>query len=176
MWRNWSLGKLYFQRSFPNTEVFVCCLCRHSAWACWKECERSVVLHVQLNQFSLIRLHFLPLKICWRTMHSKSEHERVRESNRERSAVYSIICLYPKPWRDYLRILYVGVWFLFFQAQQSNLVQVARSLGRAVPLSPQLIFTPTATVAAVQSESSTQSSGQQSASSQVQYYYLNSIG
>uniref|UniRef100_A0A4W5QRY3 Polyhomeotic homolog 2b (Drosophila) n=1 Tax=Hucho hucho TaxID=62062 RepID=A0A4W5QRY3_9TELE len=53
-------------------------------------------------------------------------------------------------------------------AQQSNLVQVARSLGRAVPLSPQLIFTPTATVAAVQSESSTQSSGQQSASSQVQ--------
>ncbi|KAM7005971.1 polyhomeotic-like protein 2b isoform 1-T1 [Tautogolabrus adspersus] len=41
-------------------------------------------------------------------------------------------------------------------AQQSNLVQVARSLGRAVPLSPQLIFTPTATVTAVQSESSTQ--------------------
>ncbi|XP_045884793.1 polyhomeotic-like protein 2b [Micropterus dolomieu] len=39
-------------------------------------------------------------------------------------------------------------------AQQSNLVQVARSLGRAVPLSPQLIFTPTATVTAVQSESS----------------------
>ncbi|KAJ8258261.1 hypothetical protein COCON_G00172730 [Conger conger] len=31
-------------------------------------------------------------------------------------------------------------------AQQSNLVQVARSLGRAVPLSPQLIFTPTGTV------------------------------
>ncbi|CDQ67296.1 unnamed protein product [Oncorhynchus mykiss] len=55
-----------------------------------------------------------------------------------------------------------------FQAQQSNLVQVARSLGRAVPLSPQLIFTPTATVTAVQSESSTQSSGQQSAPSQVQ--------
>lgn len=47
-----------------------------------------------------------------------------------------------------------------FQAQQSNLVQVARSLGRAVPLSPQLIFTPTATVAAVQSESSTQASSQ----------------
>ncbi|KAM8756900.1 polyhomeotic-like protein 2b [Acanthopagrus schlegelii] len=45
-------------------------------------------------------------------------------------------------------------------AQQSNLVQVARSLGRAVPLSPQLIFTPTATVTAVQSESSTQSSSQ----------------
>ncbi|XP_025059426.1 polyhomeotic-like protein 2 isoform X2 [Alligator sinensis] len=38
-------------------------------------------------------------------------------------------------------------------AQQSNLVQVARSLGRAVPLSPQLIFTPTATVATVQPES-----------------------
>ncbi|XP_054639521.1 polyhomeotic-like protein 2b isoform X2 [Dunckerocampus dactyliophorus] len=47
-----------------------------------------------------------------------------------------------------------------FQAQQSNLVQVARSLGRAVPLSPQLIFTPTATVTAVQSESSTQVSSQ----------------
>ncbi|KAJ7998668.1 hypothetical protein DPEC_G00207270 [Dallia pectoralis] len=47
-------------------------------------------------------------------------------------------------------------------AQQSSLVQVARSLGRAVPLSPQLIFTPTATVTAVQSESSTQSPGQQS--------------
>lgn len=47
-----------------------------------------------------------------------------------------------------------------FQAQQSNLVQVARSLGRAVPLSPQLIFTPTATVTAVQSESSTQASSQ----------------
>lgn len=49
---------------------------------------------------------------------------------------------------------------VLFQAQQSNLVQVARSLGRAVPLSPQLIFTPTATVTAVQSESSTQSSSQ----------------
>ncbi|CAL8382905.1 unnamed protein product [Boreogadus saida] len=34
---------------------------------------------------------------------------------------------------------------------------VARSLGRAVPLSSQLIFTPTATVTAVQSESSAQS-------------------
>ncbi|XP_049893786.1 polyhomeotic-like protein 2b isoform X2 [Epinephelus moara] len=45
-------------------------------------------------------------------------------------------------------------------AQQSNLVQVARSLGRAVPLSPQLIFTPTATVTAVQSESSTPASSQ----------------
>ncbi|XP_077459906.1 polyhomeotic-like protein 2b [Stigmatopora argus] len=43
-----------------------------------------------------------------------------------------------------------------FQAQQSNLVQVARSLGRAVPLSPQLIFTPTATVTAMQSDSSVQ--------------------
>lgn len=42
-----------------------------------------------------------------------------------------------------------------FQAQQSNLVQVARTLGRAVPLSPQLIFTPTATVAAVQPEGTT---------------------
>nr|XP_028596249.1 polyhomeotic-like protein 2 isoform X3 [Podarcis muralis]XP_028596250.1 polyhomeotic-like protein 2 isoform X3 [Podarcis muralis]XP_028596251.1 polyhomeotic-like protein 2 isoform X3 [Podarcis muralis]XP_028596252.1 polyhomeotic-like protein 2 isoform X3 [Podarcis muralis] len=40
-------------------------------------------------------------------------------------------------------------------AQQSNLVQVARSLGRALPLSPQLIFTPTATVAAVQPEGAT---------------------
>ncbi|XP_028302434.1 polyhomeotic-like protein 2b [Gouania willdenowi] len=45
-------------------------------------------------------------------------------------------------------------------AQQSNLVQVARSLGRAVPLSPQLIFTPAATVTAVQSESSSQTSSQ----------------
>uniref|UniRef100_A0A3P8WID4 Polyhomeotic homolog 2b (Drosophila) n=1 Tax=Cynoglossus semilaevis TaxID=244447 RepID=A0A3P8WID4_CYNSE len=45
-------------------------------------------------------------------------------------------------------------------AQQSNLVQVARSLGRAVPLSPQLIFTPTATVTAVQSENSSQASSQ----------------
>ncbi|XP_028262606.1 polyhomeotic-like protein 2b [Parambassis ranga] len=45
-------------------------------------------------------------------------------------------------------------------AQQSNLVQVARSLGRAVPLSPQLIFTPAATVTAVQSESSAQASSQ----------------
>uniref|UniRef100_A0A3P9PC88 Polyhomeotic homolog 2b (Drosophila) n=1 Tax=Poecilia reticulata TaxID=8081 RepID=A0A3P9PC88_POERE len=45
-------------------------------------------------------------------------------------------------------------------AQQSNLVQVARSLSRAVPLSPQLIFTPAATVTAVQSESATQASSQ----------------
>ncbi|KAI1890553.1 hypothetical protein AGOR_G00154870 [Albula goreensis] len=53
-------------------------------------------------------------------------------------------------------------------AQQSNLVQVARSLGRAVPLSPQLIFTPTATVTTVQPEASSQSAGQQSATAQVQ--------
>ncbi|XP_068598398.1 polyhomeotic-like protein 2b [Brachionichthys hirsutus] len=45
-------------------------------------------------------------------------------------------------------------------AQQSNLVQVARSLGRAVPLSPQIIFTPTAAVTAVQSDNSTQGSAQ----------------
>uniref|UniRef100_A0A3B3HCC5 Polyhomeotic homolog 2b (Drosophila) n=1 Tax=Oryzias latipes TaxID=8090 RepID=A0A3B3HCC5_ORYLA len=45
-------------------------------------------------------------------------------------------------------------------AQQSNLVQVARNLGRAVPLSPQLIFTPAATVTAVQSDSSAQASSQ----------------
>ncbi|XP_016006017.2 polyhomeotic-like protein 2 isoform X1 [Rousettus aegyptiacus] len=37
-------------------------------------------------------------------------------------------------------------------AQPGNLVQVARSLGGTVPLSPQLIFTPTATVATVQPE------------------------
>ncbi|XP_026096933.1 polyhomeotic-like protein 2 isoform X2 [Carassius auratus] len=42
-------------------------------------------------------------------------------------------------------------------AQQTNLVQVARSLGRAVPLSPQLIFTPTASVTAVQPETSASS-------------------
>ncbi|KAM3878548.1 polyhomeotic-like protein 2b [Diretmus argenteus] len=48
-------------------------------------------------------------------------------------------------------------------AQQNNLVQVARSLGRAVPLSPQLIFTPTATVTAVQSENPTQASSQNQA-------------
>ncbi|KAJ8360475.1 hypothetical protein SKAU_G00170000 [Synaphobranchus kaupii] len=52
-------------------------------------------------------------------------------------------------------------------AQQSNLVQVARSLGRAVPLSPQLIFTPTATVTTVQPEPTTPSAGQQSAIAQV---------
>lgn len=42
-------------------------------------------------------------------------------------------------------------------AQQSNLVQVARSLGRAVP---QLIFTPTATVTAVQSENTASTQNQ----------------
>ncbi|XP_077070745.1 polyhomeotic-like protein 2 isoform X2 [Siphateles boraxobius] len=45
-------------------------------------------------------------------------------------------------------------------AQQTNLVQVARSLGRAVPLSPQLIFTPTASVTAVQSINTPPISGQ----------------
>lgn len=54
-----------------------------------------------------------------------------------------------------------------FQAQQNSLVQVARSLGRAVPLSPQLILTPTATVAAVQPEASSQSVNLQSTSPQV---------
>ncbi|XP_056129463.1 polyhomeotic-like protein 2b [Lampris incognitus] len=57
-------------------------------------------------------------------------------------------------------------------AQQSNLVQVARSLGRAVPLSPQLIFTPTATVTAVQSENSNQATLQHTASSQNQVQNL----
>ncbi|XP_072308260.1 polyhomeotic-like protein 2b isoform X2 [Eucyclogobius newberryi] len=42
-------------------------------------------------------------------------------------------------------------------AQQNNLVQVARSLGRAVP---QLIFTPTATVTAVQSDSANSTQNQ----------------
>ncbi|XP_063071174.1 polyhomeotic-like protein 2b [Engraulis encrasicolus] len=46
-------------------------------------------------------------------------------------------------------------------AQQSNLVQVARSLGRAVPLSPQLIFTPTATVTALQTDAAAQSASAQ---------------
>ncbi|XP_056124111.1 polyhomeotic-like protein 2 isoform X2 [Rhinichthys klamathensis goyatoka] len=45
-------------------------------------------------------------------------------------------------------------------AQQTNLVQVARSLGRAVPLSPQLIFTPAASVTAVQSINTPPISGQ----------------
>ncbi|XP_076870327.1 polyhomeotic-like protein 2b isoform X1 [Brachyhypopomus gauderio] len=52
-------------------------------------------------------------------------------------------------------------------AQQSNLVHVARSLGRAVPLSSQLILAPTATVTALQSDTSANSSTQ-SASAQVQ--------
>ncbi|KTF85123.1 hypothetical protein cypCar_00016035 [Cyprinus carpio] len=52
-------------------------------------------------------------------------------------------------------------------AQQSNLVHVARSLGRAVPLSPQLILAPTATVTALQSDTNT-ANNTQSASAQVQ--------
>ncbi|XP_043098780.1 polyhomeotic-like protein 2b isoform X2 [Puntigrus tetrazona] len=52
-------------------------------------------------------------------------------------------------------------------AQQSNLVHVARSLGRAVPLSSQLILAPTATVTALQSDANT-ASNTQSASAQVQ--------
>uniref|UniRef100_A0AAX7V7D2 Polyhomeotic homolog 2b (Drosophila) n=1 Tax=Astatotilapia calliptera TaxID=8154 RepID=A0AAX7V7D2_ASTCA len=48
---------------------------------------------------------------------------------------------------------------MYLRAQMAQ-VQVARSLGRAVPLSPQLIFTPAATVTAVQSDSSTQASSQ----------------
>ncbi|XP_016395935.1 polyhomeotic-like protein 2 isoform X2 [Sinocyclocheilus rhinocerous] len=52
-------------------------------------------------------------------------------------------------------------------AQQSNLVHVARSLGRAVPLSPQLILAPTATVTALQSDTNT-ANNTQSASTQVQ--------
>ncbi|XP_062852680.1 polyhomeotic-like protein 2b [Trichomycterus rosablanca] len=50
-------------------------------------------------------------------------------------------------------------------AQQSNLVHVARSLGRAVPLSPQLILAPTATVTALQSDASVASNA---SSAQVQ--------
>ncbi|XP_016135631.1 polyhomeotic-like protein 2 isoform X1 [Sinocyclocheilus grahami] len=53
-------------------------------------------------------------------------------------------------------------------AQQTNLVQVARSLGRAVPLSPQLIFTPTASVTAVQPETSALSINTPPTSRQVQ--------
>ncbi|XP_066492941.1 polyhomeotic-like protein 2 isoform X2 [Tiliqua scincoides] len=53
-------------------------------------------------------------------------------------------------------------------AQQSNLVQVARTLGRAVPLSPQLIFTPTATVAAVQPEGATTTTQPSTTTTQVQ--------
>ncbi|XP_057194219.1 polyhomeotic-like protein 2b isoform X2 [Triplophysa rosa] len=52
-------------------------------------------------------------------------------------------------------------------AQQSNLVHVARSLGRAVPLSSQLILAPTATVTALQSDTNAVNSTQ-SASAQVQ--------
>ncbi|XP_078001641.1 polyhomeotic-like protein 2 isoform X3 [Phascolarctos cinereus] len=44
--------------------------------------------------------------------------------------------------------------------QPGNLVQVTRSLGGTVPLSPQLIFTPTATVTTVQPELSTGSPAQ----------------
>ncbi|XP_026776823.3 polyhomeotic-like protein 2 isoform X1 [Pangasianodon hypophthalmus] len=57
-------------------------------------------------------------------------------------------------------------------AQQNSLVQVARSLGRAVPLSPQLILTPTATVTAVQPEASSQSVNLQSTSPQMQNLVL----
>ncbi|MCJ8741593.1 hypothetical protein PDJAM_G00072490 [Pangasius djambal] len=57
-------------------------------------------------------------------------------------------------------------------AQQNSLVQVARSLGRAVPLSPQLILTPTATVTAVQPETSSQSVNLQSTSPQMQNLVL----
>ncbi|XP_073707609.1 polyhomeotic-like protein 2b isoform X2 [Garra rufa] len=52
-------------------------------------------------------------------------------------------------------------------AQQSNLVHVARSLGRAVPLSSQLILAPTATVTALQSDTNA-ANNTQSASAQVQ--------
>uniref|UniRef100_A0A3B4BYC8 Polyhomeotic-like protein 2 n=1 Tax=Pygocentrus nattereri TaxID=42514 RepID=A0A3B4BYC8_PYGNA len=58
-------------------------------------------------------------------------------------------------------------------AQQSNLVHVARSLGRAVPLSPQLILAPTATVTALQSDTST-NTNTSSASAQVQNLALRS--
>ncbi|XP_051568662.1 polyhomeotic-like protein 2 isoform X2 [Myxocyprinus asiaticus] len=58
-------------------------------------------------------------------------------------------------------------------AQQSNLVHVARSLGRAVPLSPQLILAPTATVTALQSDTNA-TNNTQSASAQVQNLALRS--
>lgn len=45
-------------------------------------------------------------------------------------------------------------------------MHVARSLGRAVPLSPQLILAPTATVTALQSDTNT-ANNTQSASAQV---------
>ncbi|XP_035378398.1 polyhomeotic-like protein 2 isoform X1 [Electrophorus electricus] len=57
-------------------------------------------------------------------------------------------------------------------AQQNNLVQVARSLGRAVPLSPQLILTPTAAVATIQPDTSSQSVSQQTANAQMQNLIL----
>ncbi|XP_070451333.1 polyhomeotic-like protein 2 isoform X1 [Equus przewalskii] len=53
-------------------------------------------------------------------------------------------------------------------AQPGNLVQVARSLGGTVPLSPQLIFTPTATVATVQPELGTGSPARPTTPAQVQ--------
>ncbi|KAM8787855.1 polyhomeotic-like protein 2 isoform 1-T1 [Rhynchonycteris naso] len=53
-------------------------------------------------------------------------------------------------------------------AQPGNLVQVARSLGGTVPLSPQLIFTPTATVATVQPELGTGSPARPPTPAQVQ--------
>ncbi|XP_051515961.1 polyhomeotic-like protein 2 isoform X2 [Myxocyprinus asiaticus] len=59
-------------------------------------------------------------------------------------------------------------------AQQTNLVQVARSLGRAVPLFPQLIFTPTATVTTVQPENSALSINTTPASGHVQNLALRS--
>ncbi|XP_044523905.1 polyhomeotic-like protein 2 isoform X1 [Gracilinanus agilis] len=52
--------------------------------------------------------------------------------------------------------------------QPGNLVQVTRSLGGTVPLSPQLIFTPTATVTTVQPELSTGSPAQPPTPNQVQ--------
>ncbi|TRY89356.1 hypothetical protein DNTS_015295 [Danionella cerebrum] len=58
-------------------------------------------------------------------------------------------------------------------AQQSNLVHVARSLGRAVPLSSQLILAPTATVTALQSDNNA-TNNTQSASAQVQNLALRS--
>lgn len=57
-------------------------------------------------------------------------------------------------------------------AQQNNLVQVARSLGRAVPLSSQLILTPTATVTSVQPQASSQTVSHQAASAQPQLQNL----
>ncbi len=58
-----------------------------------------------------------------------------------------------------------------FQAQQTNLVQVARSLGRAVPLSPQFIFTPTASVTAVHPDTPALSSNTPPTSGQVTLTY-----